>query len=86
LGLIGFLVLSVWMAQVRMLSFIEAALLPLLADEFPPGGRPAGYRVEIDLAMLRLISQHLFEIERAGEIAALPSPLSFSPQYPHMHP
>jgi hypothetical protein len=35
LGLIGFLVFSAWMALVGMLSFIEAALLPLLADEFP---------------------------------------------------
>lgn len=36
LGLIGFLLFSAWMALVGMLSFIEAALLPTLASEFPP--------------------------------------------------
>lgn len=36
LGLIGFLLFSTWMALVGMLSFIEAALLPQLASEFPP--------------------------------------------------
>lgn len=36
LGLIGFLLFSLWMALVGMYSFVEAALLPLLASEFPP--------------------------------------------------
>jgi len=36
LGLIGFLLFSAWMALVGMLSFIEAALLPAFASEFPP--------------------------------------------------
>lgn len=36
LGMIGFLVFSAWMALVGMFSFIEAALLPQLASEFPP--------------------------------------------------
>ena len=36
LGLIGFLLFSAWMALVGMLSFIEAALLPIFASEFPP--------------------------------------------------
>ena len=36
LGLIGFLLFSVWLALVGMLSFVEAALLPQLASEFPP--------------------------------------------------
>jgi len=36
LGLIGFLLFSVWLALVGMLSFVEAAFLPQLASEFPP--------------------------------------------------
>jgi hypothetical protein len=36
LGLIGFLLFSVWMTLVGMLSFIEAAILPQMASEFPP--------------------------------------------------
>jgi hypothetical protein len=36
LGLIGFLLFSAWLALVGMLSFVEAALLPHLASEFPP--------------------------------------------------
>jgi len=36
LGMIAFLLFSAWMALVGMLSFIEAALLPQLASEFPP--------------------------------------------------
>jgi hypothetical protein len=36
LGLIGFLLFSVWMALVGFYSFIEAAVLPNLASEFPP--------------------------------------------------
>lgn len=36
LGLIGFLLFSAWLALVGMLSFVEAALLPQLASEFPP--------------------------------------------------
>jgi len=35
LGLIGFLLFSAWLALVGMLSFVEAALLPQLASEFP---------------------------------------------------
>jgi hypothetical protein len=36
LGLIGFLLFSVWMTLVGFFSFIEAALMPQLASEFPP--------------------------------------------------
>jgi hypothetical protein len=36
LGLIGFLLFSVWMTLVGFFSFIEAAVLPNLASEFPP--------------------------------------------------
>jgi hypothetical protein len=36
LGLIGFILFSAWLALVGMLSFVEAALLPQLASEFPP--------------------------------------------------
>jgi hypothetical protein len=36
LGLIGFLLFSVWMTLVGFFSFIEAAVLPHLASEFPP--------------------------------------------------
>jgi hypothetical protein len=36
LGLIGFLLFSVWMTLVGFYSFIEAAILPHLASEFPP--------------------------------------------------
>jgi hypothetical protein len=36
LGLIGFLLFSAWMALVGMFSFIEAAVMPQLASEFPP--------------------------------------------------
>ena len=36
LGLIGFLLFSVWMTLVGFFSFIEAAILPHLASEFPP--------------------------------------------------
>jgi hypothetical protein len=36
LGLIGFLLFSVWMALVGFYSFIEAAVLPLLASQYPP--------------------------------------------------
>ena len=36
LGLIGFLLFSAWLVLVGMLSFVEAALLPQLASEFPP--------------------------------------------------
>jgi len=36
MGLIGFLLFSAWLALVGMLSFVEAALLPTLASEFPP--------------------------------------------------
>ena len=36
LGLIGFFLFSAWLALVGMLSFVEAALLPQLASEFPP--------------------------------------------------
>ena len=36
LGLIGFLLFSVWMTLVGFFSYIEAAILPHLASEFPP--------------------------------------------------
>lgn len=36
LGLIGFLVFSAWMTLVGFYSFLEAAVLPRLASEFPP--------------------------------------------------
>jgi hypothetical protein len=36
LGLIGFLLFSAWMTLVGFFSFIEAALMPQLASEFPP--------------------------------------------------
>jgi len=36
LGLIGFLLFSAWMALVGMFSFIEAAVLPIMAKAFPP--------------------------------------------------
>src|SRR5512146_1555011 len=36
LGLIGFLLFSAWMALVMPFSFIEAAILPQMASEFPP--------------------------------------------------
>jgi hypothetical protein len=36
LGLIGFLLFSAWMTLVGFFSFIEAAILPHLASDFPP--------------------------------------------------
>jgi len=36
LGLIGFLMFSVWMTLVGFFSFIEAAVMPLLASQYPP--------------------------------------------------
>jgi hypothetical protein len=36
LGLIGFLLFSAWMTLVGFFSFIEAAVMPQLASEFPP--------------------------------------------------
>ena len=36
LGLIGFLLFSLWMTLVGFFSFIEAAVMPQLASEFPP--------------------------------------------------
>ena len=36
LGLIGFLLFSLWMTLVGFFSYIEAAILPHLASEFPP--------------------------------------------------
>lgn len=36
LGLIGFLLFSGWMTMVGSFSFIEAAVLPQMASEFPP--------------------------------------------------
>lgn len=35
LGLVGFLLFSVWMTMIGFFSFIEAAVLPHLASEFP---------------------------------------------------
>jgi hypothetical protein len=36
LGLIGFLLFSVWMTMIGLFSFIEVAVLPHLAGDFPP--------------------------------------------------
>jgi hypothetical protein len=36
LGLIGFLLFSLWMTLVGFFSYIEAAVLPLLASQYPP--------------------------------------------------
>ena len=36
LGLIGFLLFDLWLALVGLYSFIEAAVLPLLASQYPP--------------------------------------------------
>lgn len=36
LGLIGFLLFDLWFALVGLFSFIEAAVLPLLASQYPP--------------------------------------------------
>lgn len=60
LGLIGFLLFSAWMALVGMLSFIEAALLPTLASEFPPFvagflGMFAGTPSQVNLGVLPLL-------------------------------
>lgn len=57
LGLIGFLVFSAWMALVGMLSFIEAALLPKMASEYPPFvasflGMFTGVPSQVDLGVL----------------------------------
>ncbi len=57
LGLIGFLLFSAWMALVGMLSFIEAALLPKMASEFPPFvasflGMFSGNPSQVDLGVL----------------------------------
>ena len=57
LGLIGFLLFSAWMALVGMLSFIEAALLPKMASEFPPFvagflGMFSGIPSQVDLGVL----------------------------------
>ena len=57
LGLIGFLVFSAWMALVGMLSFIETALLPKMASEFPPFvtsflGMFSGNPSQVDLGVL----------------------------------
>jgi len=60
LGLIGFLLFSAWMALVGMLSFIEAALLPQLASEFPPFvtsflGMFTGISSQVNLGALPLL-------------------------------
>ncbi len=57
LGLIGFLLFSAWLALVGMLSFVEAALLPQLASEFPPFvagflGMFSGIPSEVNLGVL----------------------------------
>ena len=36
LGLIGFLLFDLWLALVGLYSFIEAAVMPLLASQYPP--------------------------------------------------
>ncbi len=60
LGLIGFLLFSAWMALVGMLSFVEAALLPQLASEFPPFvagflGMFTGVPSQVNLGVLPLL-------------------------------
>ncbi len=60
LGLISFLLFSAWMALVGMLSFVEAALLPQLASEFPPFvssflGMFTGVPSQVNLGVLPLL-------------------------------
>ncbi len=57
LGLIGFLLFSGWMALQMLFSFIEAALLPHLASEYPPFvtgflGLFSGIPSQVDLGVL----------------------------------
>jgi hypothetical protein len=57
LGLIGFLLFSVWMTLVGFFSFIEAAILPHLASEFPPFvtgflGMLSGIPSEVNLGVM----------------------------------
>jgi hypothetical protein len=60
LGLAGFLLFSVWMALVGFFSFIEVAVLPILASEFPPFvtsvmGMFSGAPIRVDLGVLPLM-------------------------------
>ena len=60
LGLIGFILFSAWLALVGMLSFVEAALLPQLASEFPPFvagflGMFTGVSAQVNLGALPLL-------------------------------
>lgn len=60
LGLIGFILFSAWLALVGMLSFVEAALLPQLASEFPPFvvgflGMFTGVSAQVNLGVLPLL-------------------------------
>lgn len=60
LGFIGFLLFCSWMALVGMFSFIEAAVLPQLASEFPPFvtgflGMLNGMTSPVDLGALPLL-------------------------------
>jgi hypothetical protein len=57
LGLIGFLLFSLWMTLVGIFSFIEAAVLPHLAIEFPPFvtgflGMLSGIPSQVDLGAM----------------------------------
>jgi hypothetical protein len=57
LGLIGFLLFSGWMTLVGFFSFIEAAILPQLASEFPPFvtgflGMLSGIPSEVNLGVM----------------------------------
>jgi hypothetical protein len=57
LGLIGFLLFSAWMTLVGFFSFIEAAVLPHLASEFPPFvtgflGMLSGIPSEVNLGVM----------------------------------
>lgn len=57
LGLIGFLLFSLWLALVLPFNFIEAAILPHLASEFPPFvagflGMFSGIASQVDLGVL----------------------------------
>ncbi len=60
LGLIGFLLFSIWMTLVGFFSFIEAAVLPHLASEFPPFmtgflGMFSGIPSEVNLGVMPTI-------------------------------
>jgi hypothetical protein len=60
LGLIGFLLFSVWMTMIGFFSFIEAAVLPHLASDFPPFvtgflGMFSGIPSEVNLGVMPMM-------------------------------